>query len=160
MAARFAHVTPEGAYVRTADATTQKLAGLTMTQVRAQIIQMAGRALAQACTVAVRYSIIRRQGFDTAGGEHSVFDYPTTRHRLLPLVAAAYCFFVSGAAMARQLGEAEAMVAEDPSSVPASLLAEIHATSSGLKAHCTGVAGDGIETCRRACGGHGYLLSS
>ena len=39
-------------------------------------------------------------------------------------------------------------------------LAEIHASSSGLKGLCCVMAADGIEDMRRACGGHGYLLCS
>lgn len=39
-------------------------------------------------------------------------------------------------------------------------LPALHALSSGLKAFTTGVAADGIEACRRTCGGHGYSLLS
>lgn len=41
-----------------------------------------------------------------------------------------------------------------------SALPEVHATSSGLKSLTTTITAEGIETCRRACGGHGYTLSS
>lgn len=37
---------------------------------------------------------------------------------------------------------------------------ELHAMSSGLKALCSEMAASSIETCRRAAGGHGYLLMS
>lgn len=36
------------------------------------------------------------------------------------------------------------------------VLPELHALSSGLKALCTWITADGIEECRRTCGGHGY----
>lgn len=162
MAARFAHVDPStGAYVPSSDSTSRKLAGLTMTQVRAHIIRSAGQALASACTIAIRYSSVRRQGFTESGSsEHAVIEYVTQRHRLLPLLASSFCFHVGGVAMADLMARTEALVAKDASQVPATLLAEVHALSSGLKALCTGAAADGIETCRRACGGHGYLLSS
>lgn len=39
-------------------------------------------------------------------------------------------------------------------------LPELHALSSGLKAVCTWITADGIEACRRCCGGHGYSLLS
>ena len=39
-------------------------------------------------------------------------------------------------------------------------MADIHASSSSLKSFCTIVAGDGIEDCRKACGGHGFLACS
>lgn len=35
-------------------------------------------------------------------------------------------------------------------------LAHMHSMSSGLKSLCTMLAADGIETCRRALGGHGF----
>jgi acyl-CoA oxidase len=39
-------------------------------------------------------------------------------------------------------------------------LPELHALSSGLKALSTDITAAGIETCRRQCGGHGYMLAS
>jgi acyl-CoA oxidase len=39
------------------------------------------------------------------------------------------------------------------------LLADVHATSSGLKSLCTIMASGAIEECRRACGGHGFSLA-
>ena len=99
MAARFAFVDDDGTYRRRSSGSDssnggggggdvgRKLAGLTMTQVRAHIVRMAGRALAQAATVAVRYSEVRRQGFTDASKtskkeEHAVLDYTTQQHRL------------------------------------------------------------------------------
>ncbi|CAN0548310.1 unnamed protein product, partial [Ectocarpus sp. 8 AP-2014] len=39
-------------------------------------------------------------------------------------------------------------------------LKQFHATSSCLKGLCSGLTAAGIEDCRKACGGHGYLQSS
>jgi acyl-CoA oxidase len=39
-------------------------------------------------------------------------------------------------------------------------LGQLHASSSGLKALSTELGSNAIETCRRATGGHGYLLMS
>lgn len=36
----------------------------------------------------------------------------------------------------------------------------MHATSAGLKALCTFTTADGLEECRKCCGGHGVLLAS
>lgn len=41
-----------------------------------------------------------------------------------------------------------------------SLLADTHASSSGLKSLATIMAAGAIEECRRACGGHGFSNSS
>lgn len=35
---------------------------------------------------------------------------------------------------------------------------EMHASSAGLKALCTFIAAEGLEDCRKCCGGHGVLL--
>lgn len=39
-------------------------------------------------------------------------------------------------------------------------LKQFHATSSCLKSMSTGITAAGIEDCRKACGGHGFLQSS
>lgn len=39
-------------------------------------------------------------------------------------------------------------------------VADVHASSSALKSFTTTVAADGIEECRKACGGHGFLACS
>jgi hypothetical protein len=39
-------------------------------------------------------------------------------------------------------------------------LAEMHCTSSGLKALVTQLVCDGMETCRQACGGHAFLTTA
>ena len=165
MAARFAYVCPKTCeYVRAGTeaeaAVSKKITGLTMTQVRAGIVSMAGKSLSIAATIGVRYSTVRRQGFNEAGdGEHQVMDYTMQRHRLLPLVAASYCFhFTSVNMMAMMVAMTERVTSGQP--VPPDALAELHATSSGLKAVCTSITADGRENIRRACGGHGYLLSS
>src|SRR6201999_3883202 len=36
------------------------------------------------------------------------------------------------------------------------LLADLHSTSCALKAYGSTTAAEGLEVCRRACGGHGY----
>jgi alkylation response protein AidB-like acyl-CoA dehydrogenase len=41
----------------------------------------------------------------------------------------------------------------------ASVGMELHAISSAAKPICTWAARDGIQECREACGGHGYLKS-
>ena len=38
--------------------------------------------------------------------------------------------------------------------------AALHVASAGLKALCSRLTCEGIETCRLACGGHGYLEAS
>lgn len=112
--------------------------------------------LARAVTVAIRYTAIRRQfrdrDGDGTGPEMAVLDYPTVQIRLLPLLATAFALHYSGDAM-------ETLYQQTRKNVNAgdfSAMADLHSTSSGLKSLCTNLTADGIETCRRALGGHGF----
>ncbi|RMD39579.1 hypothetical protein DV735_g5540, partial [Chaetothyriales sp. CBS 134920] len=129
-----------------------------LTFVRAQIIMHARLVLARAVTVAVRYLSIRRQfadrdSTDPNAAEEAVLNYPTVQIRILPLLATTYALHYTGNAMYQLYYGTRA---EIENSGDFSRLAEMHAASSGLKSRCTMLAADGIETCRRAMGGHGF----
>ncbi|KAG9793196.1 Peroxisomal acyl-coenzyme A oxidase 1 [Exophiala dermatitidis] len=127
-----------------------------LTFVRAQIVMHARLVLARAVTIAVRYLSIRRQFSDRdskGGPEQAVLNYPTVQIRILPLLATTFALHYTGEAMYKlYYGTREAI----ETSGDFSRLAEMHAASSGLKSLCTTLAADGIETCRRAMGGHGF----
>lgn len=113
--------------------------------------------LARAVTVAVRYTSIRRQFKDkdstsSSGLETAVLDYSTVQIRLLPLLASAFALHYSGQMMKEVFLSARQGVEQGDFSG----LVELHSMSSGLKSLCTDIAAGGIETCRRAMGGHGY----
>ncbi|CAI7624126.1 unnamed protein product [Penicillium manginii] len=127
-----------------------------LTYVRAQIVHHARLVLARAVTVAVRYTAIRRQfqdrDGDKRGPEMAVLDYPTVQIRILPLLATAFALHYTGQSMrATYQSTREAVEQGDFRS-----LAHMHSMSSGLKSLCTMLAADGVETCRRAMGGHGF----
>ncbi|CEP07812.1 hypothetical protein [Parasitella parasitica] len=141
-----------------------KLSYGTMVFVRAHIVLGVRYALAKATTIAIRYSAIRQQFVDAANPrkwdnkviETPVLDYTMQQYRLLPAVAAAYACFFTGREMIRLYNlNQEAMQQGN-----FSLLADLHASSSGLKSLTTTMAIDAIEDCRRACGGHGYSMFS
>ena len=46
------------------------------------------------------------------------------------------------------------------STITKTVVADIHATTSALKSYATTFTADGIEDCRKACGGHGFLVCS
>lgn len=85
-----------------------------------------------------------------------VLDYQNVSHTLLPLVSAAYALHFTAESMVAMYKGFEA----DREKGDFSALPELHALSSGLKALCTGITADGIEACRRTCGGHGYSALS
>lgn len=128
-----------------------------LTYVRAQIIMHARLVLARACTIAIRYTSIRRQFADrdkpNSSPEEAVLNYPTVQIRLLPLLASTYALHYTGEAMYDLYWSTRDDIEK---SGDTSRLAEMHAASSGLKSCCTMVAADGIEICRRAMGGHGF----
>eukprot|EP00731_Ephydatia_muelleri_P016407 Em0009g831a len=115
------------------------------------------QCLAKAVTIAVRYSVVRRQGQETTGGpETQVLDYQTQQYKLLPLLSMAYALNMASLYMTKLFQTCQSeMAGGDFQS-----LAELHATSAGLKALSSELSSQGIEVCRLACGGHGYSLAS
>ncbi|KAI8467455.1 MAG: acyl-CoA dehydrogenase/oxidase C-terminal [Monoraphidium minutum] len=152
MMMRYSQVTPEGAFVPPPPANA-KASYATMLYVRADIVRNAGWFLGRATTIAVRYAAVRRQTAPGPGErELQVLDYQNCAGILLPLVAAGYALWLMGDSMMAAYNKFEA----DRDRGDFSALPELHALSSGLKAVCTWITADGIEECRRTCGGHGY----
>ena len=161
MAMRFSQVDEQGKYKKTAvSPAASKIAYITMMQVRALIVMGSGKALAQACTITIRYSAVRKQGFAQDGkSELQILDYTQQQHRLFPLLAASYCFHFCGQQLLKNLKRIEGLLLNGKK-LRKPQVADIHASSSALKSYCTTVAADGIEDARKACGGHGFLACS
>ncbi|KAF1791223.1 Acyl-CoA dehydrogenase/oxidase, N-terminal and middle domain [Phytophthora cactorum] len=136
MLMRYAKVLKDGTFIKPK---SSKLVYLTMTQVRAYLILNELHS-GSGDDHTTRFSAVRVQGKkSTSGGdnfdltkEYPVLDYHNQQHVLLPLISLAY----------------------------AANFAEVHAVSSGLKALLADRVNDGIEQCRRLCGGCGFLQSS
>ncbi len=171
------HVEVDGTYVKHAQQLSpkqhqlaQRASYLTMMQARSGMTSLAAGRLSIACTIAVRYSCVRSQGFsDTREGqsfraaESQVLDYGVQRHRVLKQVAVCVAMRASGSWMNRTIMELSQAANEAQSDATEALVAampEVHASSAGLKGVCCKLASDGMEDLRKACGGHGYLLSS
>eukprot|EP00249_Psilotum_nudum_P020477 c27721_g2_i1 orf=399-2420(+) len=155
MLMRLAKVTREGKYIQS-DVPRQLGYGA-MVFVRKSIILDASVYLSRAVTISVRYSAVRRQfGAQDGKPEVQVLDYKTQQNRLFPLLATAYAYRFLGEWMAWLYADVMARLeAKDFST-----LQEAHACTAGLKALTTSVTADGIEECRKLCGGHGYLCAS
>jgi acyl-CoA oxidase len=74
-------------------------------------------------------------------------------------LAASYCFFFTGKKVLTQIRELERRFLANEW-VAKKEVTDIHASSSGLKSFTTTVAADGMEDCRKACGGAGLLECS
>lgn len=175
MLARFSRIDKDtNQYVRPASPT---LVYGTLTWVRSNIVLQAGGVLARGVTIATRYSAVRRQFQDRdttePAGENQVLNYKMVQIRLLPLLAAMYALHFTGRGMmdlyeknqnrkkaASQPTQDQRGAGPEELRAGADLLADLHATSCGLKALASTTAGEGLEVCRRACGGHGYSSHS
>jgi acyl-CoA oxidase len=136
----------------------------TMTWVRSTIVWQSGGILARGVTIAIRYCAVRRQFQDKDAtdleGETQVLDYTMVSYRLLTLLAAAFALHFSGKLMMDMYQNGQAQLSDDKSEegqkAAASVMADLHATSCGLKSLASTTSADGLEAARRACGGHGY----
>lgn len=146
----------------------------TLTWVRSNIVLQAGGVLARGVTIATRYAAVRRQFQDrdaeNQSGENQVINYTTVQIRLLTLLATTYALHFTGRGMMQlyeanqkkmsqdvgKVGSKERGAGPEELSSGSDLLADLHATSCGLKSLASSTAVDGLEVCRRACGGHGY----
>jgi len=167
MLARHQQVTPEGEYVKSDKKKDPKMHYATMMFTRGTMVRGAGGSLARAVCIATRYSCVRRQGFvDTDQGvpykspEMKIIDYQVQRYRLFKQMALAYAIKFSGKWMIQSFAALEGSSTATSIISDTKALKEVAATSAGLKGLCTFLVAQGIEDCRKCCGGNGYLLNS
>ncbi|XP_021067403.1 peroxisomal acyl-coenzyme A oxidase 1 isoform X2 [Mus pahari] len=154
MLMKYAQVKPDGTYVKPL---SNKLTYGTMVFVRSFLVGNAAQSLSKACTIAIRYSAVRRQSeIKPSEPEPQILDFQTQQYKLFPLLATAYAFHFVG----RYMKETYLRINESIGQGDLSELPELHALTAGLKAFTTWTANAGIEECRMACGGHGYSHSS
>lgn len=155
MLMKYSQVSPEGLYRKKGG--SEKLTYIAMVEVRANLAYYSAVGLAKACTIAIRYSAVRRQSkLDESKPELQVLDYKTQQYSLLPFLATSYAFWFTGVEIRKTLLQVQKEILMGN----LSHTQELHATSAGLKSFTTQIAATGIETCRFRCGGHGYSLSS
>jgi len=154
MLMRYSKVLEDGTYVKPENA---KIMYGGMLGIRAGLPSSMSMALASAVTIAIRYSLVRRQSeLKPNSVEPQILDFQTQQHKLFPLVARCYAYSFAGQSVKEMFQQVMAEV----QSGSFSRLIEAHGLASGLKALITSRATNGIEICRLACGGHGYSLAS
>nr|XP_002131877.1 peroxisomal acyl-coenzyme A oxidase 2 [Ciona intestinalis] len=148
-------VKPDGTYVAK---TKDKMVYGSMVRLRAIFLEgEVVSALGKACTIAVRYSLVRQQGeLEPGKPEVAVMEYMTQQKKLLPYVAMTYATHFACLKLKKMYNIFEQKVKEgDLSGLP-----ELHALSAGMKASVAEQCTDGIEILRKSCGGHGYSNAS
>ncbi|EXJ53609.1 uncharacterized protein A1O5_13176 [Cladophialophora psammophila CBS 110553] len=155
MLARNAQVLGDGTYIPPKNL---KHSYGSMVTVRALMAEITGWDLLKAVTVAYHYTNFRKQ-FSRSGNGHEspVFDYASVRYRLLPLLAKATALVIVSQAIKRAYEEytAKYLRTDDISQ-----LEDLHLQTVGAKVYSTEITGYGVETCRIACGSHGYSALS
>jgi acyl-CoA oxidase len=152
MLARNAQVLRDGQYIKPKN---EKHSYGSMVTVRALMAEITGWDLVKAVAVAYHYTTFRKQ-FSRPGQtseEITVFDYASVKHRLLPLLAKATALVVVGRNIKRAYDE---YTADYLKTGDFAQLEDFHLQTVGAKVYSTEITGHGIETCRIACGGHGY----
>ena len=152
----FAQVASDGSYTKQNGA--EKVAYGIMLDVRVRIVVNSAYVLARALTIGVRYSTVRVQGGFPR--ERSVMEYPSQQRILLPLLALAIGLHFTGHTMRAKYSQYTSSAYSGDLSAVESQLPELHMQSAGLKALTTTLVSDGMEACRKACGGHGFLSNS
>ncbi|XP_065054901.1 peroxisomal acyl-coenzyme A oxidase 3-like [Rhopilema esculentum] len=157
---RTADVTPEGQYVsKYKDPQKRHSAALgVLSAGRVGITGMGIVNLKVAITIAIRYSAARKQFGPTPDAEIPVLDYQMQQWRLLPYLAAVFVtdhYFKTSYVDSHEF-QLKLMFGEKGEHMD-NTGKEIHALSCASKPLTSWLARDGIQECREACGGHGYL---
>lgn len=153
---RFADVTEDGAYVSEIESSGRRFFTMLGTLVQGRVsVGAAGVSAAKvALTIAVRYSLQRRQ-FDTGaddGAEQLLLDYGLHQRRLLPRLARTYALHFAQEVLASRLHDVFSGITPDDESRQL-----LESRAAGTKALSTWLATDVVQECREACGGAGYL---
>uniref|UniRef100_A0A023FBQ9 Acyl-coenzyme A oxidase n=1 Tax=Triatoma infestans TaxID=30076 RepID=A0A023FBQ9_TRIIF len=148
-------VLKDGTFVKSP---SDKLTYGTMIFVRVALVKgIAACYLAKAVTIATRYSAVRRQSEIVPGEpEPLIIEYKTQQYKLFPHIASALVMTFAS----RWLWNIYNIVTSELEQGDLERLPELHAISCCLKAVCTSDAAQGIEECRKATGGHGYMTCS
>ncbi|KAG6826870.1 hypothetical protein H0H93_016041, partial [Arthromyces matolae] len=157
MLMRNASVSRDGTYLKAANG---KLPYGTMVFTRNVIVHIVAFKLAQAVTIAIRYSVVREQGnlqfnpqFLT---ESTIMSFRSQHYRLLTTMARAFAILF--ASKSCDANYKDMMLRQ--SRGDHSTLQYGHITTASLKAWATHAAAEGAEDARRCCGGHGYSVLS
>ncbi|KAJ9594890.1 hypothetical protein L9F63_013815, partial [Diploptera punctata] len=153
-------VTQDGKYISAFDNPRERFATSlsTLSLGRTGVSVMSTGILLKAVVIAIRYSAVRRQFGSSDGEELAIIEYQLQQWRLFPYLAASYAFKIFCDASISHLFEfRKGIYFEEDKEKMAVLGMEIHIIQSSAKGLTSWTTQHGIQECREACGGHGYL---
>ncbi|XP_070507364.1 acyl-coenzyme A oxidase 1-like [Chironomus tepperi] len=129
----------------------------TMVIIRVHLVIEAAFRIAKATTIALRYSMVRRQSpINPNEIEPKIIEHVTQQNKIFPGIAKAIIF----KCMADYLTKLHVSITQEGNAGNLARLPELHALSCCLKAVCTNEDAKNVEMCRLSCGGHGFLRSA
>ncbi|MDV6299524.1 acyl-CoA dehydrogenase [Dietzia maris] len=156
---RFGAVDADGEYSSPIDSVGARFFTMLGTLIRGRVSvgAAAGASARTALTLAVRYSLVRRQ-FDhpETGKGIPLLEYREHQRRLMPRVARAYAYACAQNAIILELDEFE----KNPEAFDEVRRREMETHAAGIKASVTAFANDTIIEARLACGGAGYMAEN
>ncbi|XP_033300343.1 probable peroxisomal acyl-coenzyme A oxidase 1 [Bombus bifarius] len=147
-------VLEDGTYIKSMN---DKLTYGTMVFVRVMLLQDLLHYLMKAVTIAVRYSVVRRQGqINPEQPEVQILDYVTQQYKIFPHIATCFAIKVTASWVWDMYNTVQSQLHQaDYEKLP-----ELHSLSCCLKAVVSADTAAGIEQLRLSCGGHGYMTAS
>ncbi|ESP01292.1 hypothetical protein LOTGIDRAFT_212832 [Lottia gigantea] len=154
MLMKYSKVSRSGVFAKPANS---KLLYGGMVSIRSFITGDCGRSISMACTIAIRYSAVRRQTTDSSGEtERKILDYQTQQYKLFPALATSLAYIFAGMNISRIFMDVTSKIRQGALDE----LPQLHALSAGLKACSSYKFNEMAERCRMACGGHGFSQAS
>ncbi|XP_043467966.1 peroxisomal acyl-coenzyme A oxidase 3-like [Leptopilina heterotoma] len=160
---RHADVTTDGKYIARIKNESKRLGASlgSLSSGRIGISLISAMYLTVSVIIAIRYCSVRKQFGSSSINEWPVIEYQVQQGRLLPHLASVYAFTIFSSWLLKISEDFTSQIIGDcDRDALNSLGMEIHALSSAAKPLCTWTSRDGIQDCREACGGHGYLKAS
>lgn len=155
MLSRYAHITSDGEFT-VASEKAVRLGYGNMLFLRVFFFYGRCISLSKVATIAIRYSIVRKQFKEQeTKKERQILDYQTQQMRLFPILGISYAIALSSQTLMKMYRQYESELRDGGE--PFQLLTEVHVLCSALKPLATWKMRKFGEIVKQCCGGHGFL---